>query len=83
MPRKTRVEYPWPFHHVLSRGDRRQFEARMEGQRPGAQDEAAIKGLRRGWRLGSEFFRMALLERMQGRLGDHHAGIGVTECLKT
>ena len=64
MPRRIRVEYPGPLCDVLSRGDRREFKARREGQRQAVQDEAAIKGLRRGWRLGSEFFRMVLLERM-------------------
>ena len=30
--------------------------------------------VRRGWCPGSEPFRVELLERMAGRLGEHHAG---------
>ena len=60
-------------YHDLSRGDRREFEARMEGQRQGAQHEAAIKGLRPGCCLARDSFRNELLERIQGRLGDQHA----------
>jgi hypothetical protein len=30
--------------------------------------------VRRGWCLGSEGFKKELLEQMEGRLGEHHAG---------
>ena len=30
--------------------------------------------LRRGWCLGGEVFRWEMLLRMEGKLGDHHAG---------
>jgi len=32
------------------------------------------KAVRRGWCLGSQEFRQALLEQMQGRSGPHHGG---------
>ncbi len=53
---------------------RREFEQRMELQRATEADEQSLKQFRRGWRLGSEPFKQQLLERMEGRLGEHHAG---------
>ena len=53
---------------------RLEFERRMEARRAEAADEESIKAVRRGWCLGSEEFRRELLERMEGRLGEHHDG---------
>ena len=53
---------------------RRAFEDRMERRRAEKTDPAALRSLRRGWCLGSESFRLELLERMEGRLGENHSG---------
>ena len=53
---------------------RQEFERRMELRRLEPGDEATLKRLRRGWYLGSEDFKQQLVERMEGKLGDHHAG---------
>jgi REP element-mobilizing transposase RayT len=53
---------------------RQEFEQRMELHRAATVDEQSLKLLRRGWCLGSEQFRQQMLERMDGRLGEHHAG---------
>jgi putative transposase len=53
---------------------RRQFEQYMERRREEETDPEALKGLRRGWCLGSEAFRRDLLARMEGNLGEHHSG---------
>ena len=53
---------------------RLEFEGRMEAGRAEAADEESLKAVRRGWCLGSEEFRRELLERMEGRLGEHHDG---------
>jgi len=53
---------------------RAQFEQWMEGRRLDETDPEALKVLRRGWCLGSESFRREMLPRMEGKLGDHHAG---------
>ena len=37
-------------------------------------DEAKRAPVRRGWCLDSEAFRKEMLERMEGQLGEHHAG---------
>ena len=37
-------------------------------------DEESLKVFRRGWCLGSEEFRKQVLEKMEGNLGDNHAG---------
>jgi len=52
---------------------REEFERRMEGRRA-AEEEEALAPIRRGWCLGSEEFKRQMLERMEGRLGEHHAG---------
>ena len=37
-------------------------------------DQERLKALRRGWCLGTEGFRQELLERAEGRLGEHPSG---------
>ncbi len=37
-------------------------------------EEEALAPIRRGWCLGSEEFKGQMLERMDGQLGEHHAG---------
>ena len=53
---------------------RQEFERRMETRRQEEGDPNQWKGLRRGWCLGSELFKKALLERLHGQLGQHHSG---------
>jgi len=53
---------------------RAEFERRMEARRRQEMDEAEGEPLRRGWCLGSEAFRKEMLERMEGQLGESHAG---------
>ena len=55
-------------------GGRQEFEQRMESLRAGQSDEEAFEPIRRGWCLGSEEFKRQMLERMDGQLGEHHAG---------
>jgi hypothetical protein len=78
MPRKVRVQYPGAIYHVMSRGDRREDifldEERMELRRAAQEDEEALAPIRRGWCLGSVEFKRQMLQRMDGQLGDHHAG---------
>ena len=53
---------------------RQEFERRMELRRVAEEDEEALAPIRRGWCLGSEEFKRQMLERMDGQLGEHHAG---------
>ena len=53
---------------------RQEFERRMEARRLEEPDEDALKILRRGWCLGGQEFKNQMLERMEGKLGDHHSG---------
>lgn len=53
---------------------RQEFERRMETVRAQESDGAQWEPLRRGWCLGPEGFRLELLDRMAGQLGEHHAG---------
>jgi putative transposase len=53
---------------------REQFERRMEQRRAEKTDQREWKPLKRGWCLGSEGFKAKLLERMEGKLGEHHSG---------
>ncbi len=53
---------------------RRLFEGRMEARRAEADLEAEWKPLERGWYLGPAEFKAKLLERMEGKLGEHHSG---------
>jgi putative transposase len=53
---------------------RQQFEQRMEARRLDPATEEALDVLRGGWSIGSETFRQEQLIRMEGKLGEHHAG---------
>ncbi len=53
---------------------RQEFEMRMEARRAEESDEEALAPFRRGWCLGSEGFKARMLDRMEGKLGEHHAG---------
>ena len=53
---------------------RQEFEHRMEGRRAEESDAEGLKALRRGWCLGGPGFRSQLLAKMEGELGEHHAG---------
>jgi hypothetical protein len=55
-------------------GSRQEFERCMERRRLEEVDPEALEALRRDWCLGSEAFRQEQLERMEGGLGQHHAG---------
>ncbi len=53
---------------------RQKFEQRMEARRLEETDEEAIKILRRGWCMGGGEFKRQMLEKMEGKLGEHHSG---------
>lgn len=53
---------------------RQEFEQRMEARRAAAGDPAEWQTMRRGWCLGPAQFKANLLERLEGKLGEHHAG---------
>ena len=55
-------------------GSRQEFERHMERRRLEEVDPEALEAFRRDWCLGSEAFRTEQLERMEGGLGQHHAG---------
>ena len=90
MPRKLRIEYAGAIYHVMSRAngkgdvflndvDRQDFLKTLAEacQKTGFQvpaDGAEWEPLRRGWCLGPPEFKAQLLERMEGKLGEHHAG---------
>jgi len=57
-----------------SAAGRQEFERRMEARRAVESDENEWQRIRRGWCLGPAEFKASLLERMEGRLGEHHAG---------
>ena len=53
---------------------RRAFEEQMEARRREGTDEESLQPLRRIWCFGGPDFRQSLLTRMQGKLGEDHAG---------
>jgi REP-associated tyrosine transposase len=53
---------------------RAEFERRMEAQRREADDEAGLRALRRGWCVGTDQFKNQMLEKIEGKLGEHHSG---------
>jgi putative transposase len=57
-----------------SAAGRQHFERQMEARRLEETDEEVLKAFRRGWCLGSQEFREELLQKMDGKLGEHHAG---------
>ena len=75
-PRWMRVDRLLGEHGVQKddAAGRQQFEQRMERRRQEEGDGAEWKPMERGWCLGSNEFRTALLERMETELGEHHAG---------
>jgi REP element-mobilizing transposase RayT len=75
-PRWLRVDRLFGEHGIkedtsMGRGE---FERRMEVRRTEVSDEPDAKAMRREWCLGSAEFKAELLGRMEGRLGEHHAG---------
>jgi putative transposase len=75
-PEWLRVDRLLGEHGIMedtSRG-RQQFERRMEARRAEKGDGSEWKGIRRGWCLGGPDFKARLLEQMEGKLGEHHAG---------
>ncbi len=54
--------------------NRQEFERRMEARRLAERDAKSLGALRWGWCLGSAEFKEQLLEGMDGKLGEHHAG---------
>jgi putative transposase len=75
-PRWLRVERLLGEHGLLAdtAAGRGEFERRMEALRLEPADAKENEALRRGWCLGPEPFRQALLDRVEGQLGEHHAG---------
>ena len=53
---------------------RQEFERQLEARRREPTDAAALKALHRGWYLGGDAFKEQMLARMEGQLGEHHAG---------
>ena len=53
---------------------RQEFERRLEARRLAETDPEALRAFRRGWCLGGQDFRKQMLEQMEGKLGEHHAG---------
>lgn len=60
--------------HQDTAATRREFERRMETRRAEEGDPAQWKGVRRGWCLGGNEFKNALLKGMRGQLGANHSG---------
>jgi putative transposase len=53
---------------------RQELERRTEESRAAEEDGAQWAPLRRGWCLGSDDFKRQALARMEGQLGEYHAG---------
>ena len=54
---------------------RAEFQLRMEARRAAEQDDdQTLQAVRQGWSFGSEEFKLGLLQRLEGQLGDHHSG---------
>jgi putative transposase len=53
---------------------RAEFQLRMEARRAEEIDEETLQAIRQSWSFGSEQFKSELLDRIDGKLGDHHAG---------
>jgi putative transposase len=63
--------------HGIQRDDvsgREEFERCMERRRGEETDGEEWKSIRRGWCLGTSEFKAELLERMEGKWGEHHSG---------
>jgi hypothetical protein len=57
-----------------SAAGRQHFERQMETRRLEETDEEALKIFRRGWCLGSRESREELLQKLDGKVGENHAG---------
>ena len=57
-----------------SAAGRKLFEQRMEARRAEDGDGTEWRPIRRGWCLGTAEFRTKLLEQIEDKLGEHHAG---------
>jgi putative transposase len=53
---------------------RAEFQLRMEARRAEDQDEPTLQAIRQSWSFGSEQFKLELLQRLEGELGEHHSG---------
>ena len=53
---------------------RQEFERHLEARRLEPGDQERLRGLRRGWCLGTEGFKRQMLERAEGQLGEHRFG---------
>jgi hypothetical protein len=53
---------------------RAEFQLRMEARRAQEQDEPTLEAIRQNWSFGSEQFKLELLQRLEGQLGEHHSG---------
>ena len=53
---------------------RAEFQLRMEARRAEEQDEQTLQAIRQSWSFGSEQFKIELLQRLEGELGEHHSG---------
>ncbi len=75
-PRWIRVDRLLGEHGIqrATAAARQEFERRMEARRLEETDEEALNIFRRGWCLGGEEFRKQMLEKMEGKLGEHHSG---------
>lgn len=75
-PRWMRVDRLLGEHGIQkdTAAGRLEFERRVEARRREQLDEDSLKSIRQGWCLGSEEFKREMLERMEGKLGEHHSG---------
>ena len=53
---------------------RAEFQHRMEARRAEEQDEPTLQTIRQSWSFGSAQFKLDLLQRLEGELGEHHSG---------
>jgi putative transposase len=57
-----------------SAAGRAEFQLRMEARRAEEADEKTLEAIRQDWCFGSEEFRAELVQRMEGKLAEHHSG---------
>jgi REP element-mobilizing transposase RayT len=53
---------------------RQELEQRLEARRLAEEEEETLSGFPRGWCCGGPEFQRHMLELMEGKLGEHHAG---------
>ena len=75
-PPWLRVDRLFGEHGLTREGlaSRREFSRRLEAQRPGTVDNTTERRLGTGWLLGGEQFLPRLLERLEGKMKEHHGG---------